>query len=145
MSDLKLTPASLGHVVKCFTELTMGNPGKAYRVPIPKEWREKRSLSQNNMYWAWLEEISQQCNLESDASNAKSKDLWHEILKHYYCPMKIVKNENASMHIKSTSLLDVGEMTYYLNKIESWCLDRGIKLTIPESSEYYKLMQRQVE
>ena len=38
---------------------------------------------------------------------------------------------------------DVGEMTFYLNKIESWCFDRGIRLTIPIDSEYSRLMERQ--
>lgn len=122
----------------------MGDQGKTYRVSI-KEWREKRSLSQNSLYWVWLDEISKQCNLESDASTKKSSELWHEVFKHYYCPVKTITNNNASLTVKSTTMLDVGEMTFYLNKIESWCLDRGVRLTIPEDSEYYKLLNGQNE
>ena len=75
----------------------------------------------------------------------KGAELWHEVFKKYYCPAKTISNNKAEMVIQSTKVLDVGEMTFYLNKIESWCFDRGIKLTIPLDSEYNKLMERQIK
>ena len=71
--------------------------------------------------------------------------MWHEVFKHYFCPMKTVANKQAALNIKSTKSLDVGDMTLYLNKIENWCIDRGIKLSIPVDSEYAKLMESQNE
>jgi hypothetical protein len=142
MIELKLTMASLGSVLSELTKLTHSNTGKSFRLEV-KEWREKRSLSQNAMYWAWLSEIDNQAPLRIDGSKAKGSELWHEVFKKYYCPVKNITNGQNILPVKSTKILDVGEMTFYLNKIEMFCIDRGIFLTIPESSEYYKLMERQ--
>lgn len=140
MIELKITLANLGYLI---TELTkaLQATGKPHRVII-KEWRESRSLSQNSLYWKWLDEINKQAPLKCDAKIPGS-EMWHEVFKKYYCPVKSIKNNHAEMQIKSTKALDVGEMTFYLNKIESWCIDRGVTLTIPPDSEYYKLMEYQ--
>lgn len=143
MKEFKLSMGSLGWVITELTRL-LQSTGKTYRLSIV-EWREKRSLSQNALMWVWLSEINKQKPLKTGSENIKGEDLWHEVFKKYYCPVKSISDGNASLQVKSTKLLDVGEMTYYLNKIEQFCIDRGIILTIPETSEYYQLMQRQVE
>jgi hypothetical protein len=144
MNDLKLTVSSLGYTITQLSNLIMSNQGKTYRVSI-KEWREKRSLSQNSMYWAWLSEIQKQNPLQVDSGAIEGNELWHEVFKKYFCPVKSIRNENAVLQTQSTKLLDVGEMTHYLNRIEQWCIDRGIKLTIPADSEYSKLMESQTQ
>ena len=141
MQDFKLNFSSLGFLVSELTKLLRS--GKTYRVSV-KEWRESRSLSQNSLYWAWLAEIERQAPLKIDGSNVKGSELWHEVFKKYYCPVKNITNGENVLPVKSTKILDVGEMTFYLNKIEGFCIDRGIGLTIPETSEYYKLMEYQV-
>lgn len=143
MKDFKLTLSSLGWLV---TELTksLKNSNKAYRVNVV-EWREKRSLSQNALYWKWLTEIDQQNPLKVDGSKIQGNELWHEVFKKYYCPVKNITNGENTLPVKSTKMLDIGEMTFYLNRIEQWCIDRGIALTIPETSEYYQLMQSQIQ
>lgn len=95
------------------------------------------------MYWAWLHDINEQTPLTCDTGSYKGCELWHEVFKKYYCPSKQITDSKNYMVVKSTTLLDVGEMTFYLNKIESWCMDRGIKLHIPDDSEYKKLMDVQ--
>lgn len=142
MKDFKLTISSLGLLV---TELTkvLKDTNKAYRVGVV-EWREKRSTSQNSLYWRWLDEINKQSPLKVEGSKINGSELWHEVFKKYYCPVKSITNGSTSIQTKSTKMLDVGEMTFYLNKIENWCIDRGVILTIPESSDYYQLMQKQV-
>ena len=141
MKDFKLTLSSLGWLV---TELTkvLKDSNKAYRVNVV-EWREKRSLSQNQLYWKWLSEINEQYPLKVNGSRINGAELWHEVFKKYYCPVKNITNGENLLPIKSSKMLDVGEFTFYLNKIEQFCIDRGIKLTIPESSEYYQLMESQ--
>lgn len=141
MDDLKLTVTSLKFVWQTLCDLIKNNPDKVYRVSI-KEWRERRSLDQNSLYWKWLSEIDKQSHLKVDSGNIKGSELWHEVFKKYYCPVKNITNGENSLPVKSTKMLDVGEMTYYLNKIENWCIDRGIILTIPDSSEYSQLMRR---
>ena len=142
MKDFKLTLSSLGWLVTELTKL-LKNSNKAYRVNVV-EWREKRSLSQNALYWKWLTEIDQQNPLKVDGSKIQGNELWHEVFKKYYCPEKVITNGAVNLPTKSTKMLDVGEMTFYLNRIEQWCIERGIVLTIPETSEYYQLMQSQI-
>lgn len=140
MKEFKITLGNIGFLVTELTRLIQST-GKTYRVTI-KEWKESRSLSQNNLYWKWLAEINKQAPLKCD-SKVSGSELWHEVFKKYYCPVKTISNNKASLEIKSTKMLDVGEMTFYLNKIEQWCMDRGLMLTIPHDSEYYKLMEYQ--
>tara|TARA_R110002020_G_scaffold467655_2_gene691402 strand:- start:1402 stop:1833 length:432 start_codon:yes stop_codon:yes gene_type:complete len=143
MKDFKLTISSLGYLV---TELTkaLKSSNKSYRVTV-KEWRESRSLSQNSLYWKWLDEINKQSPLMVSGSKIKGSELWHEVFKKYYCPVKNITNGEKILPIKSTKMLDVGEMTFYLSRIECFCMDRAIILTIPESSDYYKLTVGQDE
>ena len=140
MKDFRLNMGSLGTLVTELTKLLSTN--KTYRVNVV-EWREKRSLSQNSLYWKWLTEINQQSPLMIEDSNLDGGELWHEVFKKYYCPVKNITNKEKILPIQSTKLLDVGEMTFYLNKIEQWAMDRGLRLTIPEDSEYAQLMQYQ--
>ena len=126
------------------SELTklLTSTNKVYRVSI-KEWRESRSLSQNSLYWKWLGEINKQSPLIIEDSKAKGSELWHEVFKKYYCPVKNITNREKVLPIKSTKVLDVGEMTFYLSKVESFCIDRGLIITIPENSEYNQLINQQ--
>ena len=141
MQELKLTLSNLGEVFNQLTEIAQSK-NVTYRLGV-KEWKETRSLSQNSMYWAWLGEINKQAPLQCD-SKISGPEMWHEVFKKYYCPAKVVKSTKATLEVKSTKALDVGEMTFYLNKIENWCIDRGIKLSVPSGSEYEKLMERQI-
>mgnify|MGYP000044171735 CR=1 FL=1 len=140
MKDFKLTFSTIGCLVVEATKLLQS--GKVYRVSI-KEWRQSRSLSQNSLYWKWLAEIDKQAPLKIDGSSVKGSELWHEVFKKYYCPVKNITNMENILPVKSTKLLDVGEMTFYLNKIEHWAMDRGLTLTIPEDSKYANLMRSQ--
>lgn len=140
MFEIKLTTGSFHWTVDELKKLI--ESGKAYRLTAV-EWRDKRSLSQNAMYWAWLDEINKQNPLRVDGSTIQGRELWHEVFKKFYCPEKQITNGKTVLSIKSTKMLDVGEMTFYLNKIEGWCMDRGVMLSIPESSEYYQLMKSQ--
>ena len=140
MKKLKLNRSSLGGVISFITELVLSD--KTYQVNV-SEWRECRSLSQNSLYWKWMAEIDKQAPLIIEGTKVAGSELWHEVFKKYYCTVKKATNGIKFMKITSTKMLDVGEMTFYLNRIEQFCIERGIMLTIPESSEYYKLMESQ--
>ena len=133
IKDFKLTVTSIGMLIAAIWELDLVN--KAYRVTIIG-WRERRSNDQNSLYWKWLAEICPQWGITDDP------EIMHEIFKKYYCPEKVI-NEHVS--IKSTKKLDVGEMHFYLNRIENFCIDRGYIITIPTQCEYTELQQRQNE
>jgi len=144
VKEFKLTISSLGFLVAELTKLVTSGDKIAWRITV-KQWKEKRSKSQNQLYWKWLDEIDQQNPLTVKGQKFKGAELWHEVFKKFYCPEKVISNGNVDLPIKSTTLLDVGEMTYYLCKIECWCLEKGIMLTIPESSDYYRFTQQQSE
>lgn len=143
MKDFRLNFSSLGLLMSELATL-LTSTQKTYRVQV-SEWKESRSLSQNSLYWKWLGEIDAQMPLKVQGSAFAGPELWHEVFKKYYCPKKTIAHLGKSLPVKSTKLLDVGEMNFYLTKIEAWAMDRGINLTIPESSEYFQLLQSQSE
>jgi len=132
MKDFKLTASSIGLFIQ---ELWKIDLTKAYRVNVV-QWRESRSGKQNSMYWKWLAEICKQWDVTNDP------EILHEIFKKFYCPEKVI---NEHIKIKSTKKLDVGEMHFYLNKIECFCMNRGYLITIPDNSEYNQLKEKQDE
>ena len=141
MKDHKLNIKSLGYLVSAITKLVTGSD-KSWRVTIV-EWREKRSLSQNNLLWMWLAEIDKQNPLTLVNSSYTGAELWHEVMKKYYCPPSIISNGDTEMEVVSTKMLDKGQMHHYLTQIEHWAMNRGFKLTIPIDSEYMKLLDEQ--
>lgn len=114
--------------------------GKRYRVTIV-EWREKRTLSQNSLLWKWNGEIAAQ--LTKTGKGKFSHDDLHEYLKDLYCPPKPITVMGETRYVKSTKLLETGEMTRYLEQIDAWAHQRGMRLTIPTHSEYQKLKNQQ--
>lgn len=104
---------------------------------IIKPWKNTRSLSQNNLMWLWNEDILSIVN--SISTEKLSKEEMHEYLKDLFCPVKVISVMGEERRVKSTKLLNTEEMTFYLRRIEVWCVDRGIKLRIPANSEYHKI------
>ena len=141
MKEFKLNISSLGFLVGELTKMITGSD-KDWRLTIV-EWREKRSLSQNSLYWKWLGEIDKQNPLVVVNSKDCGAELWHEVFKKHYCPERIITDGKTEMVIVSTKLLDTGEMNHYLTQIEHWAMNRGFKLTIPINSEYQELINRQ--
>jgi cytochrome c oxidase assembly protein Cox11 len=133
VKDFKLTVSSIGMLIAAIWKLDLVN--KAYRVTIIG-WRERRSNDQNSLYWKWLAEICKQWDVTDDP------EILHEIFKKFYCPEKVI-NEHIS--VKSTKKLDIGEMHFYLNKIECFCINRGYLITIPDQCEYRELQDKQNE
>jgi len=140
LKDFKLNRATLTALAAVVGRLVM--TGKSYRVIIV-EWRDKRSLSQNSLYWKWLAEIDKQNPLVVVNSKDCGAELWHEVFKKFYCPERVISNGNTELAIVSTKLLDKGEMCHYLTQIEHWAMNRGFKLTIPIDSEYAKFLDEQ--
>ena len=133
VKDFKLTISSLGYFIAELTKMITTEPNKAWRITV-KGWRESRSLNQNSLYWKWMAEICPQWGVTKDP------EIQHEIFKKYFCPEKVI---NEYITVKSTKKLDVGEMHFYLNKIERFCMDRGYMITIPSDCEYQQLIDKQ--
>lgn len=138
VKDFKLTAALLPELTRQLTEALKCN--KALRVNVVG-WREKRSLSQNALYWVWLDEISTKLK-PNDAQH--SDEVWHEYLKKYFCPVKtITMPAGEALTVKSTKLLDVGEMCHYMTQVHNWAAGHMLVLPIPETSEYKQNLDKQ--
>ena len=111
---------------------------------IKLEWKagSTRSINQNDLYWMWLGEISQQTS-ERSGQDFKKDDL-HEWLRAEYLGYE--SKSVGSKHIrllKSTTQLTKGEMYFYMQQVDAFAHQHGFKLTIPDDSEYMKLKQRE--
>ncbi|WP_391529846.1 recombination protein NinB [Photorhabdus akhurstii] len=103
---------------------------------IIKPWKNKRSLSQNSLLWMWNSDVSEAVNKYSEIK--LSNEEIHEYFKDMFCPVKEINVMGETRWVKSTKLLDTEEMTFYLQRIEVWCVEKGIKVRIPENSEYHR-------
>lgn len=115
--------------------------GKPVRMKLTKA--ASRSLSQNALYWKWNTELSEQ--IKTRTGQEHDSETVHEYFKLKFCPQKQVLFGKSNLRIQSTTRLDKGEFTFYLNQIEQWAVNLGFKLTIPEDSEYRNLMRMQNE
>lgn len=146
MNEYKLTLSSLGYLVTELTKLIQST-GKVYRVSV-KEYRETRSLNQNALFHKWVGELSRYLI----AGGRKDSDFkfCKRLLKNTFLGCEDIERVNAITgervivsELKHTSDCDTGEMTYFMNQCYEWCVSIGLLLTIPEDSEYAKLMESQ--
>lgn len=129
------------------TSLTVGddilaiiNQGKSAKVSIT-EWRDKRSLSQNALYFKWLAEIAKQT--EKMIGQVHDVDTYHEHFKKKFCPLTSVTLGKTDIQIQSTKKLDKPAFHRYLEQIDVWAHSAGYVLTIPMESEYKQMNDRQ--
>ena len=137
-NSYKLNAGNLRSILELIAG-TVAHAGGDYEITI-KKWREKRTLSQNALYWVWMDEISKRWEVEGRLFKAEE---WHEELRDRYCPPRTINKPSGAVSVRSTTKLDTGEMHWYMNVIERVCINRGILLPIPEHSEYMKLREAQ--
>jgi hypothetical protein len=113
--------------------------GKSLKVVV-KDAR-KRSLSQNSLMWMWYAELSYQ--IKQRTGETYSKEDLHEYFKARFCPSKELKFGKRVITASSTTRLDTGEMTRYLDQIHEWSCGSGMTLTIPVDCEYRELTELQ--
>lgn len=68
------------------------------------------------------------------------------MMKHKFLGVKDVVRGKLVIkdQLVSTSSLDTGEMTFFLDQVYDWAMDQSIYLPIPEHSVYKKYKERQV-
>lgn len=106
------------------------------KMPLPFEvtiepYKNRRSQSQNRMYWKWLTEISEQYYVEGERL---SKEDWHDLCRMKWLGVKVITlaGKEYPRPAKSTTELKVGEFSEYLLEIESEFLPKGVVLTFPD-------------
>ena len=113
-----------------------------------KPHKRKRSLDQNALYWMWLTELSKY--LTGKGRKFATKEWCHDAMRHSFLGYErkelvdvITGEVQARQTIRSTTKLQTGEFTFYLEQIEAWALNIGCLLPVPENSEYMRLKREQ--
>lgn len=102
---------------------TMVNAGRDVELVV-RERKSKRSAEQNKRYWALLREVSA-CAWIGGRQYADAT--WHEQFKRQFIGREEVAMPDGSVVVRgiSTTTLNVGQMTDYMQKIEHWCVEQG--------------------
>jgi hypothetical protein len=87
--------------------------------------RQQRNHEQNRLYWAVLHQIADQLKPQGQAY---SSEQWHEYFKQRYLGAEDVSLPNGKVVVRtrSTTDLDVDEMTDYITRVEVWAVEHGI-------------------
>jgi hypothetical protein len=123
------------------------NDGQCYRLQL-KPWREKRSLSQNSLLHMWLGEISEYL-IKSGRTDATPEWVKRNLKKTYLGCEEVTYTDfitgakETTWEPRHTSHLDTGEMHIFLCKVEAWCSQFGLALTIPSGCEFQQLRDKQ--
>ncbi|MEJ6330857.1 YbcN family protein [Klebsiella pneumoniae] len=121
--------------------------GQCFRLQV-KPWREKRSLSQNALSHMWYTEISEYL-FKSGRTDATPDWVKRNLKKTYLGSVEVTYTDfitgekTTTWEPRHTSDLDTGEMHIFLCKVEAWCAQFGLALTIPHGCEYQQLQQKQ--
>lgn len=99
---------------------------------------EHRTLSQSNLMWMWMTELADYFTARGFPLN---KDDAHDLMRHKFLGYseKKIGNTEIRPQLRSTTSLDKGEMTEYLERIDAWAVEHGCRLTYPQDSEYARL------
>ncbi len=123
------------------------NDGQCYRL-ILKPWREKRSLPQNALSHMWYAEISEYL-IQSGRTDATPGWVKRNLKKTYLGSVEVIYTDfitgekETTWEPRHTSNLDTGEMHDFLCKVEAWCAQFGLALTIPYGCEFQQLRDKQ--
>lgn len=101
-------------------------------------YQEKRSLSQNALFHVWCREMADHFSSKgADITEATMK----ELLKYKFLGTedRVIHKTVIPAQVRETSGLGRGEMMDFMDQVQSWALDHGVKLTCPIDSEYMKL------
>lgn len=114
-----------------------------YSTPLtiqPKPYKNPRSLTQNALMHKWFNDMAAHFSKKVETSAEQMKALMK--LKFLGTEDIVINHTVIPGQLKHTSKLDKGEMMRFMDDIYDWALDHGVKLTIPEDSEYMKLRKQ---
>lgn len=91
--------------------------------------RKKRTLSQNALYWKWLDEVVTAVARET----GDDKDAIHQVFKEKFLKAKTIEALGVTTYEYSTKDLTTVEMSEYMTRIHAWVTSElGILLPMPE-------------
>ena len=117
------TPSELDNLLMGLAQLSFEKHG--WDISWGKE-KNKRTLSQNNLYHKWLDIIARHLGYDHD-------EMGQTMMKHLIPPTHEVKLPCGTMDQRwSTTKLDVPKMKDYIDKLDRWAAGEGIFLPHPE-------------
>lgn len=89
--------------------------------------KPKRSLEQNRLYWAILNDISEQVV----PGKAYEPSIWHEYLRTLFLPERMVELPDGSIKMlePSTAELRLDEFSEYVDKVTKWAVEHEVRLS----------------
>jgi len=107
--------------------------GHIERLNLDKPWvvtvkrrAQKRSLSQNALYWKWMEQAGQELGYDRNDMDDVCKEACD-------CPSKNIVIDGITYSRRTTSGLSKKEMAEYMDRVfRKLAGDMGIYLTLPE-------------
>lgn len=120
-------------------ELLKAN-GKKLSLEL-KQWRDKRSIPQNQTMWMWNAEIAN--HIKKKTGQYFDPEDIHELLKQFFCPVTEITIGSTTASVRSTKRLDKSQMHRYLEQVDAWAAEKGIMLTIPYGSQYQEMRDEQ--
>ena len=89
--------------------------------------KPKRSLEQNRLYWAILNDISEQVV----PGKAYEPSIWHEYLRALFLPDKMIELPDGSVKMlePSTAELRLNEFSEYVEKVVKWAIEHEVRLS----------------
>lgn len=114
---------------------------------IVKDYKPRRSLKANSLYWMWLDYLAREFTERSEDDVFYTKEDLHDICRHKFLGYKDKKLNKTVIksQLVETSKLDKGDFFDYMTQIDDWCLSmkKPIKLPRPEKNEYDDLRRSQ--
>jgi len=106
-----------------------------------EEYKPKRSLSQNDLFHVWVRDMHN--HFKKNGGFTGTEEDLKLMIKYKFLGTEdvIVGKTTVPNQVRATSSLDRGEMLYFMEQVEAWCIDLGVKLTKPQHSEYYKIQR----
>lgn len=115
---------ALNNASKVLANLVNTNCSKDGYELVIRNYKSKRSLEQNNRYWAMLRQVSE--NMWVDGNKFIDKT-WHKYFRGQFIGYNEISMPNGTTELEpiSTTTLDVEQFTNYMMQIEQWCAEQG--------------------
>ena len=123
-----------------------------YEVVV-REFKAKRSLPSNALYWSWLTAMGKyfsgrKINANADCPDMDpeyeitdfNKDDMHDLMRHKFLGYQDRKVGKATIdhQLQTTTGMSVSSMHVYMLQIDIWATEQGCYLPRPDDSDYEK-------
>lgn len=133
MTDFIITPDNQGPREQALRFIAGLSDRQKWVVEV-KRYVKKRTLSQNNLMWMWLEHAAKAAGDEHGAD----KEVMHQMFKQrFLTPVHTFEHDGEVFGVYSTKGLSTIEMRDYMEQISRFCAQElGVHVPIPE--EFYR-------